>query len=94
MKTASKFRSFYQTDRYKGFYQIKKRTFPFSRMTLLTFSNGKKNIYATGVYSEEAMAKIFTAIDQYHLKQKNKAVGNRLKSSPWQKRKTVSYNVE
>jgi hypothetical protein len=39
-------------------------------MTLLTFSNGKKNIYATGIYAEEAMAKIFATIDQYYLNQK------------------------
>lgn len=76
MKSAKKFRSYYQTDRYKGFYQIKKKTNPFSRMTLLTFSNGKKNIYAKGVYTEEAMAKIFAAIDQYHLKQKSKQLAS------------------
>lgn len=70
MTSANKFRSFYQTDRYKGFYQIKKSTNHLSRMTLLAFSNGKKNIYASGIYAEEAMAKIFAAIDQYHRKQK------------------------
>lgn len=72
MTTAKKFRSFYQTDRYKGFYQINKSTYPHSRMTLLAFTNGKKNIYAKGVYTEEAMAKIFAAIDQYHRKKKAK----------------------
>ncbi|WP_440998524.1 hypothetical protein [Fodinibius sp. SL11] len=72
MTTDKKFRSFYQTDRYKGFYQIKKNTYPLSRMTLLAFSNGKRTIYATGVYAEEAMAKIFATIDQYYLKQKAK----------------------
>jgi hypothetical protein len=72
MTTAKKFRSFYQTDRYKGFYQINKSTYPLSRMTLLAFSNGKKNIYAKGVYAEEAMAKMFAAIDQYHQKRKAK----------------------
>ena len=72
MTTAKKFRSYYQTDRYRGFYQIKKRTDPSSRMTLLVFSNGTKNIYASGVYSEEAMAKIFATIDQYHLKQNSR----------------------
>lgn len=72
MTTAKKFRNFYQTDRYKGFYQINNSTNPHSRMTLLTFSNGKENIYATGVYVEEAMAKIFAAIDQYHQKRKAK----------------------
>lgn len=72
MTAAKKFRSYYQTDRYKGFYQIKKSTYPLSRMTILAFSNGKKNIYASGVYAEEAMAKIFASIDQYYLKQKEK----------------------
>jgi len=72
MTTATKFKSYYQTDRYKGFYQIHKKTYPLSRTTFLIFSNGKKNICAKGVYVEEAMAKIFTAVDQYHLKQKEK----------------------
>lgn len=72
MTTEKKFRSFYQTDRYKGFYQIKKNTYPLTRMTLLAFTNGKKTIYATGIYVEEAMAKIFASIDKYHSKQKEK----------------------
>ena len=72
MATAKNFKSYYHTDRYKGFYQINKSTNPLARMTLLAFSNGKKNIYAKGVYTEEAMAKIFAAIDQYHRKKEAK----------------------
>lgn len=60
------FRKYYQTDRYKGFYKIKERIGGSSRMSLLVFSNGKKKIYANGVYVEEAMAKVFKAIDKYH----------------------------
>ncbi|NIV14270.1 MAG: hypothetical protein GWN62_24255, partial [Aliifodinibius sp.] len=61
-------RKYYQTDRYKGFYKVKERFGQFSRTTFLIFSNGKKNIYASGIYTEEAMVKIFKAIDNYHEK--------------------------
>lgn len=68
-----KFRDYYKTDRYKGFYKVKKRTRAFSRTTILTFTNGKKTIYASGIFAEEAMAKAFKAIDNYHERlQRNK----------------------
>lgn len=66
MNTAQSFRKYYQTDRYKGFYKIKESFGKFSRTTFLIFSNGKKNIYASGMYTEEAMFKAFKAIDQYY----------------------------
>jgi hypothetical protein len=71
MNTEQSFRKYYQTDRYKGFYKVKERFGQFSRTTFLIFSNGKKNIYASGIYTEEAMVKVFKAIDQYHAKNKH-----------------------
>lgn len=66
MDTDQRFRKYYQTDRYKGFYRVRKRFDQFSRITFLVFSNGKKNIYASGIFTEEAMGKAFKAIDRYH----------------------------
>lgn len=69
-----KFRDYYKTDRYKGFYKVDKRTRAFSRTTILTFTNGKKTIYASGMFAEEAMAKAFRAIDNYHSRSKRHKV--------------------
>lgn len=71
MDTNRSIRKYYQTDRYKGFYKVKKRFGQFSRTIFLTFSNGKKNIYASGIYTEEAMFKVFKAIDRYHERKKH-----------------------
>lgn len=71
MDTDQRFKKYYQTDRYKGFYKVKERFREFSRTTLVIFSNGKKNIYASGIFTEEAMFKAFRAIDQYHAQNKD-----------------------
>ena len=73
------FREYYLTDRYKGFYKCQEQKNSASRMTHVIFSNGRKKISASGIYTEEAMAKVFLAIDQYHLQQKAKKKRN---SSP------------
>ncbi|WP_440999907.1 hypothetical protein [Fodinibius sp. SL11] len=66
MDTDQRFRKYYQTDRYKGFYKVKERFNQFSRTTFLIFSNGEKNIYTSGIFSEDAMVKAFKTIDRYH----------------------------
>jgi hypothetical protein len=70
METAQSFRKYYQSDRYKGFYKVTERFQKFSRMTFVIFTNGKKNIYASGIFTEDAMFKAFKAIDQYHVQKK------------------------
>lgn len=70
MNSAQSLRKYYQTDRYKGFYKIKKRFDSTSRLTFLVFSNGKKQIFASGIYTEDAMFKAFQAIDQYLARKK------------------------
>lgn len=71
MDTDQKFRKYYQTDCYRGFRKVNKRFDQFSRTTFVTFSNGKKNIYASGIYTEEALVKAFKTIDLYHAKNKH-----------------------
>lgn len=61
---------YYTTDKYKGFYKCPKPKNGFSRMLHLVFTNGKKTIYTTGVCPEDATAKAFIAIDNYHKQQK------------------------
>ncbi len=76
------FREYYLTDRYKGFYKCQEQKNSASRMTHVIFSNGKKKISASGIYTEEAMAKVFLAIDQYHLQQKTKKKYNTSLNTP------------
>ncbi|MDZ7691909.1 MAG: hypothetical protein U5K69_12410 [Balneolaceae bacterium] len=66
MITDKNFRKYYQTDRYRGFHKVNERFDNTSRTTLLVFSNGKKQIYTSGIYTEGAMFKAFNAIDQYY----------------------------
>jgi hypothetical protein len=71
MDTDQRFTKYYQTGQYKGFYKVQEHFWPFSRTTFVTFSNGKKNIYASGIFSEEATVKAFKAIDQYHVQKRH-----------------------
>jgi len=64
------FREYYRTDRYKGFYKCHELHHTSSRMTHVAFSNGKTKIFANGLFAEDAMAKAFIAIDQYHRRKK------------------------
>ncbi|WP_445664332.1 hypothetical protein [Fodinibius sp. AD559] len=71
MDTDQRFRKYYQTGQYKGFYMIHEHFCAFSCTTFVTFSNGKKNIYTSGIFSEEATVNAFKAIDQYHAQKRN-----------------------
>ena len=64
------FREYYRTDRYKGFYKCHESHHSSSRMTHVAFSNGETKIFANGLFTEDAMAKAFIAIDQYHQREK------------------------
>ena len=66
MNTKHSYRSYYRTDKYKGFYRVRNGNNRYSRLTRLTFTNGETTIYTTGIYPEDAMAKAFMAIDRYH----------------------------
>lgn len=72
MNTVQHLRTYYQTDRYKGFYKVSGRFNSNSKTTLLIFSNGKKKIYSCGMFTEDAMFKAFKAIDKYHMQNKHK----------------------
>jgi hypothetical protein len=74
MSTAQRFRTYYQTERYKGFYNVSKDFNSSSKMTTLVFSNGKKKIYSCGMFTEDAMFKAFKAIDKYHQQNKHKSI--------------------
>lgn len=71
MNAEHNFRGYYLTDKYKGFYKCQGPHNGFSRMRYLTFTNGETTIQASGVYLEEAMAKMFMAIDKYYSTEKN-----------------------
>jgi len=41
-------------------------------MTHVVFTNGETKIFANGLFTEDAMAKAFIAIDQYHRRKKKR----------------------
>lgn len=62
-----RFQEFYITDNYKGFQKIRSRTYKLLfRSTHLTFSNGQRQVFASGHFKEEALKKIFDKIDEFH----------------------------
>lgn len=58
------FREYYSTGKYKGFYKLRERQYKLSGKTHMTFTNGKKEIFAIGLFKEEALKKIFDQIDK------------------------------
>ena len=59
-----RFREYYITDTYKGFQKIRDNNYKLLfTSTHLTFSNGQKEIFASGHYKEEALINIFNKID-------------------------------
>lgn len=59
-------REYYISNKYKGFYKLKEQTYKLSFSTHLTFSNGEKEIFASGYFKEEALKRIFDKIDKFH----------------------------
>ena len=63
-KLNKSFKHYYRTGNYKGFYKIREHVYKLSAKTHLTFSNGEKELFASGKFKEEALNKIFTQIDE------------------------------
>jgi len=62
----SRWTEYYITGRYRGFHKKTERTYKLSHITQLTFTNGVKEIYASGGFKEEALQKIFNRIDKLY----------------------------
>lgn len=63
-KTNKRLKQYYKTGNYKGFYKIREHVYKLSAKTHLTFSNGEKELFASGQFKEEALSKIFAQIDE------------------------------
>lgn len=63
-KTNKRLQQYYRTGNYKGFYKIREHVYKLSAQTHLTFSNGEKELFASGQFKEEALSKIFAQIDE------------------------------
>lgn len=61
----TKWQEFYITGEYKGFRKCREHNFKLSGQTHLTFTNGEKEVFATGIFKEEALEKIFDQIDRH-----------------------------
>lgn len=62
--TEKSFREYYKTGQYKDFYKLKERSSPFTGQTHITFTNGIKEVFASGRFTEAALEKIFAQIDK------------------------------
>jgi len=56
-------RSFDKEGCYKGFYKHREHCFKLSGIVHLTFTNGHKEIFASGTFKEQALKNIFDKID-------------------------------
>ncbi|WP_138429172.1 hypothetical protein [Fodinibius saliphilus] len=68
-----KFRKYYQSGNYRGFYKVENRFLRNSKSKAVIFSNGEESIHTIGMFTEEALGKAFEAIDKYHRKQNAKS---------------------
>lgn len=66
LKQDKRLLEYYTTGKYKGYIKDNEKQHKLAGKTHLTFSNGKKEIFATGQFREEALAKAFDRIDKYH----------------------------
>ncbi|MEL7834624.1 hypothetical protein [Fodinibius sp. Rm-B-1B1-1] len=63
MNTSKSLREYYITGKYKGYYKLRERHYKLSGKVHMTFSNGKKELFAIGKFKEEALNNIFAQID-------------------------------
>lgn len=66
-----RFREYYITNKYNGFHKLREQNYKLSFSTHLTFSNGEKEIFASGYFKEEALKRIFDKIDKFHSDEEN-----------------------
>lgn len=63
-----RFQEYYVTNKYKGFCKLREKEYKLSCHTQMTFTNGKKEVFASGIFKEAALEKIFNKIDKYYSK--------------------------
>lgn len=69
MKEVDKrFQEYYISNNYRGFCKLKEREYKLAGKTQMTFTNGEKQILASGIFKEAALEKIFNKIDKFYSK--------------------------
>lgn len=61
-----RFQGYFITDKDKSFKKLRDNKFRLSLLTHLTFSNGHREVFASGCFKEEALKNIFDKIDDFH----------------------------
>ena len=64
-KVDNRFKEYYKTNKYKGFCKLREHEFKLSVQNKMTFTNGEKEIFATGPFREATLESIFDKIDKY-----------------------------
>ena len=63
-ETEMSLNQYYKTGQYKNFYKLKERRSTLTGHVHVTFTNGIKEVFADGKFTEAALEKIFTQIDR------------------------------
>lgn len=63
-----RFRKYYKNGQYKNFYKLKERRSSLTGHVHITFTNGIKEVFASGRFTESALKKIFAQIDKLRSK--------------------------
>lgn len=64
--TDPRFIEYYSKGNYRNFRKIRGYKNKLALTTHLIFSNGVKQVYASGLFEEEALAKIFDKVDRFY----------------------------
>ena len=68
IKADIRWQEYYSTGQYKGFKIVREQKYRLSGQTHITFSDGKREIFAVGIFKEAALVEIFDQIDKELMK--------------------------
>jgi len=63
-KIDKRFQEYYVNDKYKGFRKLREHELKLSGQVKMTFTNGEKEVFATGPFREATLERIFDKIDK------------------------------
>ena len=64
MNNDNRFKEYYANEKYKGYYKIRERNYKLHCSKHVVFTNGKRKIFASGNFKEQALKNIFDKIDR------------------------------
>ncbi|WP_142716079.1 hypothetical protein [Fodinibius sediminis] len=78
-------RAYYVNGHYRGFYKTDEKRLPMAGITILAFSNGRKQFRGAGRFTEEALEVVFRQIDRCYAKKRCSRAANQDEAAPEKK---------